>query len=140
MSMNTVRDICLTVIASFIFLFLVTVIRGLMALTETDLILALLKVVSSKTALYIVAYSVGVAGSLLSAAALIPLGWVVSRRPYLIGAIVGLSTELYVASTLFANPKWDVVTGIFFVEFVSLVVASSLATGFGWRLKTRRCA
>jgi len=125
-------------IAAFVLSFVFVVIQGCLAVYLVDAILAARSVLSNQAAVSVCVYAFGVLGSLLSASLVnVPLGMLTAYRPWLVGAFVGVAAALSLALVPMDAEHTAFTRSVAYVEYLSLIIFSSLAAVLGNRLRRR---
>lgn len=127
------RDPVLSILAAVLLPLIFVGFQGLLARYSAASILLLRHAMNDRAAVDAVVYTFGIVGSALSAALLIlPLGYLVTWRPWIVGMAVSMLAALQLAITS-SN-----VTVNNYVEYASLIIFCGLAADVGGRVGAER--
>ena len=127
-----IRTFIIAAIAAVLLPFVFVAFQGFLARYHATSIIAFENIIGKSEAHFLIIYCYGIIGSALSATLItLPLGMWVTHRPWFVGAIVGVVSILQLAIL-----SQDVATNNY-VEYMSLIIFSSLAPEVGRRIKQR---
>ncbi len=130
------KSMILAAIAAAVLFFVYTFVQGFLALYVVAGINAVKSMLGYRGATLFIIYTFGVLGSALSAMLInIPLGLLLTGRPWVIGAAVGVAVAVALA-LIYANmARNSFADSVTVAEVASLIIFSSLAAGLGNRMK-----
>ena len=126
---DKIRTLIFSVVAAVLLPFVFVAVQGILARQHANSILALTNIIGSSAAVHSIIYGYGILGSALSATLIaLPLGLLLTRRPWLFGAAVGIVFVVQLA----LESRGIALSNS--VEYLSLIGFSSLAADVGSRI------